>query len=124
MYKLLKLLSITLIGFSVATVSQANVRAEMNQMKTVAASLTNAKDITEFQASAKVLREIAQQSSEKKPSSISNDADFKGYQEGMKEFISALDEADKLAQEGNLDAAKTAAKKLFDIRNIYHKKYK
>ncbi|XWY22062.1 cytochrome b562 [Bisgaard Taxon 45] len=124
MYKLLKLLSITLIGFSVATVSQANVRAEMNQMKTVAASLTNAKDITEFQASAKVLREIVQQSSEKKPSSISNDADFKGYQEGMKEFISALDEADKLAQEGNLDAAKTAAKKLFDIRNIYHKKYK
>ncbi|MGC6378107.1 cytochrome b562 [Bisgaard Taxon 45] len=124
MYKLLKLLSITLIGFSVATVSQANVRAEMNQMKTVAASLTNAKDITEFQASAKVLREIAQQSSEKKPSSISNDADFKGYQEGMKEFISALDEADKLAQEGNLDAAKTAAQKLFDIRNIYHKKYK
>ncbi|MGY4852098.1 cytochrome b562, partial [Pasteurella multocida] len=35
-----------------------------------------------------------------------------------------IDLADKLAQEGNLDAAKTAAKKLFDIRNVYHKKYK
>ncbi|AKD39480.1 cytochrome b562 [Pasteurella multocida] len=124
MHKLLKLLSITLIGLSVATGVQANVRAEMNQMKTVAATLTNAKDAAEFQASAKILREIAQQSSEKRPSSITNDADFKGYQEGMKEFITALNEADKLAQEGDLDAAKTAAKKLFDIRNVYHKKYK
>lgn len=43
MHKLLKLLSITLIGLSVATGVQANVRAEMNQMKTVAATLTNAK---------------------------------------------------------------------------------
>ncbi|HDR1370991.1 TPA: hypothetical protein QB216_001559, partial [Pasteurella multocida] len=110
MHKLLKLLSITLIGLSVATGVQANVRVEMNQMKTVAATLTNAKDVAEFQESAKILREIAQQSSEKRPSSITNDADFKGYQEGMKEFITALDEADKLAQEGNLDAAKTAAK--------------
>ncbi|HDX1035902.1 TPA: hypothetical protein RNX11_000814 [Pasteurella multocida] len=124
MHKLLKLLSITLIGLSVATGVQANVRAEMNQMKIVAATLTNAKDVAEFQESAKILREIAQQSSEKRPSSITNDADFKGYQEGMKEFITALDEADKLAQEGNLDAAKTVAKKLFDIRNVYHKKYK
>ncbi|EGP06071.1 hypothetical protein GEW_04149 [Pasteurella multocida subsp. gallicida str. Anand1_poultry] len=120
MHKLLKLLFITLIGLSVATGVQANVRAEMNQMKTVAATLTNAKDVAEFQESAKILREIAQQSSEKRPSSITNDADFKGYQE----VITALDEADKLAQEGNLDAAKTAAKKLFDIRNVYHKKYK
>lgn len=65
MHKLLKLLSITLIGLSVATGVQANVRAEMNQMKTVAATLTNAKDVAEFQESAKILREIAQQSSEK-----------------------------------------------------------
>lgn len=43
MHKLLKFLSITLIGLSVATGVQANVRAEMNQMKTVAATLTNAK---------------------------------------------------------------------------------
>lgn len=65
MHKLLKFLSITLIGLSVATGVQANVRAEMNQMKTVAATLTNAKDVAEFQESAKILREIAQQSSEK-----------------------------------------------------------
>lgn len=48
MHKLLKLLSITLIGLSVATGVQANVRAEMNQMKTVAATLTNAKDVADL----------------------------------------------------------------------------
>ncbi|MGY4677045.1 cytochrome b562 [Pasteurella sp. P03HT] len=124
MNKLKQLFSIAIVGLAVATVAEANVRAEMNQMKGVAAALTNANDVAEFQKSAKALRELALQSSEKKPSSIDNDTDFKGYQEGMKEFISVIDEADKLAQEGKLDAAKATAKKLFDIRNEYHKKYK
>ncbi|WP_101775031.1 cytochrome b562 [Pasteurella oralis] len=124
MNKLKQLLSVAIIGLAVATVSNANVRAEMNQMKGVASALTNANDVATFQKAAKELRDLAVQSAEKKPSSIDNDADFKGYQEGMKEFIAMIDEADKLAQEGNLDAAKTTAKKLFDIRNEYHKKYK
>ncbi|MDO5055241.1 MAG: cytochrome b562 [Pasteurella oralis] len=124
MNKLKQLLSVAIIGLAVATVSNANVRAEMNQMKGVASALTNANDVATFQKAAKELRDLAVQSAEKKPSSIDNDADFKGYQEGMKEFIAVIDEADKLAQEGNLDAAKTTAKKLFDIRNEYHKKYK
>ncbi|MFD1805716.1 cytochrome b562 [Pasteurella oralis] len=124
MNKLKQLLSVAIIGLAVATVSNANVRAEMNQMKGVASALTNANDVATFQKAAKELRDLAVQSAEKKPSSIDNDADFKGYQEGMKEFIAVIDEADKLAQEGNLDAAKTTAKRLFDIRNEYHKKYK
>ncbi|UDW84406.1 hypothetical protein K7G91_000681 [Pasteurella canis] len=124
MSKLKQLLSVAIIGLAVATVSNANVRAEMNQMKGVASALTNANDLAAFQKAAKELRDLAVQSTDKKPSSIDNDTDFKGYQEGMKEFIAVIDEAEKLAQEGNLAAAKTTAKKLFDLRNEYHKKYK
>ncbi len=124
MSKLKQLLSVAIIGLAVTTVSNANVRAEMNQMKGVASALTNANDLAAFQKAAKELRDLAVQSTDKKPSSIDNDTDFKGYQEGMKEFIAVIDEAEKLAQEGNLVAAKTTAKKLFDLRNEYHKKYK
>ncbi|GJJ79382.1 hypothetical protein K7G90_000616 [Pasteurella canis] len=124
MSKLKQLLSVAIIGLAVTTVSNANVRAEMNQMKGVASALTNANDLAAFQKAAKELRDLAVQSTDKKPSSIDNDTDFRGYQEGMKEFIAVIDEAEKLAQEGNLAAAKTTAKKLFDLRNEYHKKYK
>lgn len=124
MNKLKQLVSIAFVGLAVATATEASVRAEMNQMKSVVATLTNAKDVTAFQQSAKTLRELALKSSEKRPSSIDNDVDFKGYQEGMKEFIGVIDEANKLAQEGKLEAAKVTAKRLFDIRNEYHKKYK
>ncbi|GJH42478.1 cytochrome b562 [Pasteurella canis] len=124
MSKLKQLLSVAIIGLAVTTVSNANVRAEMNQMKGVASALTNANDLAAFQKAAKELRDLAVQSTDKKPSSIDNDTDFRGYQEGMKEFIAVIDEAERLAQEGNLAAAKTTAKKLFDLRNEYHKKYK
>ncbi|UEA17404.1 hypothetical protein K7G92_000605 [Pasteurella canis] len=124
MSKLKQLLSVAIIGLAVTTVSNANVRAEMNQMKGVASALTNANDLAAFQKAAKELRDLAVQSTDKKPSSIDNDTDFRGYKEGMKEFIAVIDEAEKLAQEGNLAAAKTTAKKLFDLRNEYHKKYK
>ncbi|HDR1021488.1 TPA: hypothetical protein QB352_000726 [Pasteurella multocida] len=124
MKTLKQMLSVALVACAVVGTANANVRAEMNQMKGAAGALTQATDVMAFEKAAMELRTLAVQAAEKKPSSIDNDADFKGYQTGMQEFITVLDEATKQAKSGDLDGAKATSKKLFDIRNEYHKKYK
>ncbi|EEX50247.1 cytochrome b562 family protein [Pasteurella multocida] len=124
MKRLKQILSIALFTCVLVGTANAHVRTEMNQMKGAASALTQASDVMAFEKAAMELRALAVQSSEKKPASIDNDEDFKGYQVGMQEFITVLDEATKQAKSGDLEAAKATSKKLFDIRNEYHKKYK
>ncbi|MGC7559546.1 cytochrome b562 [Pasteurella sp. PK-2025] len=124
MNSLKQVLSIALMACAVVGTANASVRTEMNQMKGAVSALTQADDVASFEKAAQELRALAQQAGEKQPSSIDNAEDFKGYQAGMQEFITVLDDATKQAQSGDLEGAKATSKKLFDLRNVYHKKYK
>lgn len=124
MKKLFSLLGILALAFSVtACDGGSNVKAEMAQMSVAVNKLSDAASAQEFHQAAASLREASVQSMNKKPSKIKTDEEFKDYQAGMQQFIEALDRADKLADD-NLDEAKKATQRLFELKAEYHRLYK
>lgn len=124
MKKFWTLFSIVTLAFVAACDNGSNVKAEMGQMSLVVNKLTDAKTTDEFHQAAMMLRDASLQAMAKQPSSIKNAEDFKGYQAGMQQFIDALDQADAFAQQGDLDEAKRATQRLFELKKEFHVKYK
>ncbi|VTU06519.1 cytochrome b562 [Actinobacillus porcinus] len=124
MKKFWTLFSIVTLAFVAACDNGSNVKAEMGQMSLAVNKLTDAKTAEEFHQAAMMLRDASLQAMAKQPSSIKNAEDFKGYQAGMQQFIDALDQADALAQQGDLDEAKRATQRLFELKKEFHVKYK
>lgn len=124
MKKFWTLFSIITLAFVAACDNGSNVKAEMGQMSLAVNKLTDAKTAEEFHQAAMMLRDASVQAMAKQPSSIKNAEDFKGYQAGMQQFIDALDQADALAQQGDLDEAKRATQRLFELKKEFHVKYK
>ncbi|WP_273383965.1 cytochrome b562 [Actinobacillus porcinus] len=124
MKKFWTLFSIVTLAFVAACDNGSNVKAEMGQMSLAVNKLTDAKTAEEFHQAAMMLRDASVQAMVKQPSSIKNAEDFKGYQAGMQQFIDALDQADALAQQGDLDEAKRATQRLFELKKEFHVKYK
>lgn len=124
MKKFWTLFSIITLAFVAACDNGSNVKAEMGQMSLAVNKLTDAKTTDEFHQAAMMLRDASVQAMAKQPSSIKNAEDFKGYQAGMQQFIDALDQADALAQQGDLDEAKRATQRLFELKKEFHVKYK
>ena len=124
MKKFWTLFSIVTLAFVVACDNGSNVKAEMGQMSLAVNKLTDAKTTDEFHQAAVMLRDASLQAMAKQPSSIKNAEDFKGYQAGMQQFIDALDQADAFAQQGDLDEAKRATQRLFELKKEFHVKYK
>ena len=124
MKKFWTLFSIVTLAFVAACDNGSNVKAEMGQMSLAVNKLTDAKTTDEFHQAAVMLRDASLQAMAKQPSSIKNAEDFKGYQAGMQQFIDALDQADAFAQQGDLDEAKRATQRLFELKKEFHVKYK
>ncbi|WP_273391982.1 cytochrome b562 [Actinobacillus porcinus] len=124
MKKFWTLFSIVTLAFVAACDNGSNVKAEMGQMSLAVNKLTDAKTAEEFHQAAMMLRDASLQAMAKQPSSIKNAEDFKGYQAGMQQFIDALDQADAFAQQGDLDEAKRATQRLFELKKEFHVKYK
>lgn len=124
MKKFWTLFSIVTLAFVAACDNGSNVKAEMGQMSLAVNKLTDAKTTDEFHQAAMMLRDASLQAMAKQPSSIKNAEDFKGYQAGMQQFIDALDQADAFAQQGDLDEAKRATQRLFELKKEFHVKYK
>ncbi len=57
-------------------------------------------------------------------SKAADSAEIKDYHAGLDSLIAQIDVVDQLAQANKLDEAKTEAKKLEDIRNANHKKFR
>lgn len=124
MKKFWTLFSIVTLAFVAACDNGSNVKAEMGQMSLAVNKLTDAETTDEFHQAAMMLRDASVQAMAKQPSSIKNAEDFKGYQAGMQQFIDALDQADAFAQQGDLDEAKRATQRLFELKKEFHVKYK
>lgn len=124
MKKFWTLFSIVTLAFVAACDNGSNVKAEMGQMSLAVNKLTDAKTTDEFHQAAMMLRDASLQAMAKQPSSIKNAEDFKGYQAGMQQFIDVLDQADALAQQGDLGEAKRATQRLFELKKEFHVKYK
>ena len=103
---------------------RSDVKTEMGQMAIAVKKLSDATSTEEFHQAAQSLRDASVQAMAKQPSSIDKESDFAGYQEGMKQFIAAIDQADALAQQGKLDDAKRATQRLFELKKEFHVKYK
>lgn len=116
---------LAIVGIAFATTVTANVSTEMFQMNRELGGLFNAETAENFQQSADKFLAAAQKAQQTIPSSLEDDKEkFKGYQQGMQELIDVAVEAKKLAAEGKLDEAKETAKKLNQLKSMYHAKYK
>lgn len=124
MKKFFALLGVFTLIFGVAACDGgSNVKAEMGRMSVAMNKISDAASAQEFHRAAASLREASVQSMNKKPSKIKTDDEFKDYQAGMQQFIDALDRADQLADD-DLDEAKKATQRLFELKSEYHRLYK
>lgn len=116
---------VAIMGIAFATAVTANVSTEMFQMNRELNGLFKANSAESFQQSADRFLAAAEKAKATMPSSLDdNEERFKGYQQGMQELIDTLLAAKKLAAEGKLDEAKASAKKLNQLKSLYHSKYK
>lgn len=116
---------VAIVGIALATVATANVSSEMFQMNRELGGLLKAKTVESFEQSAEKFLAAAKKAQQTMPSSLDDNQErFKGYQQGMQELIDTLLDAKKLASEGKLDEAKEMAKKLNQLKGMYHAKYK
>ena len=74
------------------------------------------------------MRQAAQDAKKSTPDKLegqpADSAQMKDFHAGLDSLIAQIDVVDKLAQANNLDGAKAEAKKLAEIRNANHKKFR
>lgn len=125
MKKSLKILFALCLLFGISACGKpSNVRSEMMLMSRYTNELLDANTAADFHNAAEKLREITQQAMEIRPSTVDNDEQFKGYQQEMQHFIDAVEQADQLAQQGQLEQAKELSQKLLELKKQGHIEYK
>lgn len=126
MLKLHKIFLALGLGFVALTANASNLKMEMFKLNQDVNTLLEAKTVDEFRESANTLIAQVEKSTEYLPSKMdANDAQaVEGYKQAMQELITVVNEAAQIADKGNLDEAKTATRKLFDLKKKYHPQYK
>ncbi|ACY83337.1 cytochrome b562 [Edwardsiella piscicida] len=111
-----------------ALAQAASVSEDMdviNQSYRQAQQATTAQD---FKQALTAMRAAATAAKSEAPSKLqgqaSDSADMKDYRHGLDLLIGQIDKAEKLADAGQLDQAKTEAQQMLQTRNVYHKKYR
>lgn len=117
-------LSMLLAAFTLPACGEpSDVRSEMQLMNRYTNDLARAGTTEDFLKAGKALREVSVKAMNIKPSSL-NDAEFKGYQQGMQHFIDVVAQTEKLAQEGKLEEARILSRQLQELKKEYHAQYK
>jgi len=120
-------LSLSLL-FSSASVFAADLEKDMDALKDGLSVVKKTSDAQEMHTALGKMRQAAtdakQSTPEKLEGQAADSAQIKDYHAGLDSLIAQIDVVDQLAQANKLDEAKAEAKKLEDIRNGNHKKFR
>lgn len=124
---LIAMLSLSLL-FSSASVLAADLEQDMDTLKENLSVVKKTDDAQEMHIALGKMRQAAQDAKNSTPDKLegqpADSAQIKDYHAGLDALIAQIDVVDKLAQASKLDEAKAEAKKLEDIRNTNHKKFR
>lgn len=124
---LIAMLSLSLL-FSSASVLAADLEQDMDTLKANLSVVKKTDDAQEMHTALGKMRQAAQDAKNSTPDKLegqpADSAQIKDYHAGLDTLIAQIDVIDKLAQASKLDEAKAEAKKLEEIRNANHKKFR
>ena len=124
---LIAMLSLSLL-FSSASVLAADLEQDMDTLKENLSVVKKTDDAQEMHTALGKMGQAAQDAKQSTPDKLegqpADSAQIKDYHAGLDALIAQIDVVDKLAQASKLDEAKAEAKKLEDIRNANHKKFR
>jgi len=124
---LIAMLSLSLL-FSSASVLAADLEQDMDTLKENLSVVKKTDDAQEMHTALGKMRQAAQDAKKSTPDKLegqpADSAQIKDYHAGLDTLIAQIDVIDKLAQASKLDDAKAEAKKLEEIRNANHKKFR
>ena len=121
------MLSLSLL-FSSASVFAADLKNDMDTLKDGLSVVKKTSDAQEMQTALGKMRQAAEDAKKSTPEKLEGQAadsdQIKDYHAGLDSLIAQIDVVDQLAKANKIDEAKTEAKKLEDIRNVNHKKFR
>ncbi|ORM73884.1 cytochrome B562 [Pantoea wallisii] len=124
---LIAMLSLSLL-FSSASVFAADLEQDMDTLKDGLSVVKKTSDAQEMQTALGKMRAAAEDAKKSTPEKLegkaADSAEIKDYHAGLNSLIAQIEVVDQLAKANKLDAAKSEAKKLEDIRNTNHKKFR
>ena len=125
--RVIAMLSLSLLSGS-ASLYAADLENDMDTLKDGLNTVMKTGDAQEMHKALGEMRQAAQDAKKSTPEKLegqpADSAQIKDYHAGLDSLIAQIDVVDKLAQANNLDGAKTEAKKLAEIRNANHKKFR
>ncbi|WP_312141227.1 cytochrome b562 [Pantoea septica] len=125
--RVIVMLSLCLLSGS-ASLYAADLENDMDTLKDGLNTVMKTGDAQEMHKALGEMRQAAQDAKKSTPEKLegqpADSAQIKDYHAGLDSLIAQIDVVDKLAQANNLDGAKTEAKKLAEIRNANHKKFR
>ncbi|MDE1190066.1 MAG: cytochrome b562 [Pantoea sp.] len=121
------MLSLSLL-FSSASLYAADLEQDMHTLNDGLKTVKKTSDAQEMQIALGKMRQAAEDAKKSTPEKLegqpADSAQIKDFHAGLDSLIAQIDVVDQLAQANKLDEAKTEAKKLEDIRNANHKKFR
>ena len=125
--RVIAMLSLSLLSGS-ASLYAADLENDMDTLKDGLNTVMKTGDAREMHKALGEMRQAAQDAKKSTPDKLegqpADSAQMKDFHAGLDSLIAQIDVVDKLAQANNLDGAKTEAKKLAEIRNANHKKFR
>ena len=125
--RVIAMLSLSLLSGS-ASLYAADLENDMDTLKDGLNTVMKTGDAQEMHKALGEMRQAAQDAKKSTPGKLegqpADSAQMKDFHAGLDSLIAQIDVVDKLAQANNLDGAKTEAKKLAEIRNANHKKFR
>ncbi len=106
----------------------ADLETDMDTLKDGLSTVKKTSDAQEMQTALGKMRQAAEDAKKSTPEKLEGKAadssEIKDYHAGLDSLIAQIDAVNELAKANKLDEAKTEAKKLEEIRNVNHKKFR
>lgn len=106
----------------------ADLEKDMVILKDGLSVVKKTSDAQEMQTALGKMRQAAEDAKKSAPEKLegqpADSVQVKDYHAGLDALIAQINVVDQLAKANKLDAAKTEAKKLEEIRNVNHKKFR
>lgn len=123
----LKAILLSLGLSAIALSANANsLKMEMFKLNRDVNVLLEASNADEFREYADAFIAQVEKATEYLPRTINaeDNVAVEGYKQAMQELIVVVNDAAKIADDGNLDGAKEVTRKLFELKKQYHTQYK
>ncbi|MFV4845480.1 cytochrome b562 [Edwardsiella tarda] len=113
---------------SSAWVQAASLSEDMDSINLNYRQAQQATTAQDFKQALTAMRSAAEAAKSETPPKLqgqaADSAEMKDYRHGLDILIGQIDKAEKLADAGQLDQAKSEAQQMLQTRNTYHKKYR